>query len=397
VIADPARSATERPRVLFIINSLTGGGAERVMSTLLSNSEGWTERYDIALALLDDDARAFRLPEWLTVFQLDCRGRTLASIRAVDRVVREYDPAVTLSFLTRANFSSAIAMMKRGRPWIISERTSTPAHLGGAFRQLATKVLMRLVYPRATRVIAVSSGVAAKLSGGFGVPVARVDVIPNPVDIGAIETAAREENPLGASKPYIIAVGRLVSVKNYRMLIEAFAKANLPCRLVIAGDGPERGALEKLADQLGLEDRVILPGWLSNPYPALGNASAFVLSSDVEGFPNALVEALGLGIPSVATNCADGPAEILDGSTLAAVSGLKIAEAGILTPVGDVGSYARALRLVFQQPLRGRLVAAGRRRANDYSAAAIIARYWDVMEAALPESGASRASRPRAP
>jgi glycosyltransferase involved in cell wall biosynthesis len=381
-----------KQRVLFIINSLTGGGAERVMSTLLSNSEAWSSRHEVALALLDDDPRAFSLPEWLRVFQLDCKGGTISSIRAVGRIVRDYDPHVTLSFLTRANFSNGIAMMKRRRPWIISERTSTPAHLGSAFRQLATKALMRLVYPRATRVIAVSDGVATKLSDGFRVPADRIDVIPNPVDRQAIEAAAREGNPLDVSEPYIVAVGRLVSVKNYRLLIEAFARSDLPCLLVIAGEGPERDDLKAFADQLGIGDRLVMPGWLSNPYPALANAHAFALSSNVEGFPNALVEALGLGIPCVATNCPDGPAEILDGSSVAAVSGLTIGSAGILTPVGDVDSYAEALQLVFQKPLRDRLVAAGRKRADDYSAAAITARYWDVIESALRRSEARPAS-----
>jgi glycosyltransferase involved in cell wall biosynthesis len=383
---------TERRRVLFIINSLTGGGAERVMSTLLANSTSWSNRYEIALALLDDDPRAFALPDWLRVFQLDCSGGMGSSIRAVRRVVRQHDPDVTLSFLTRANFSSGIAMMPRRRPWIISERTSTPAHLGSAFRQLATKALMRAIYPRATGVIAVSSGVATKLASGFGVHASRIEVIPNPVDMAAIEAAARETNPVAIEGPYIVAIGRLVKVKNYRLLVEAFAKSNLPCRLVIAGDGPDREDLKDLAVRLGIGDRVVLPGWLSNPYPMLANASVFALSSNVEGFPNALVEALGLGIPCVATNCPDGPAEILDGSTMGGVAGLKVAEAGILTPVGDVESYARALQLAFDEPLRERLAAAGRGRANDYSAPTITGRYWNVIEAALRKSEAPSAS-----
>ena len=369
--------------MLFIINSMTGGGAERVMSTLLANSGDWTDRFEIALALLDDDPHAFELPGWLRVFQLDCKGGIGSSIRALRRVVGEFDAQISLSFLTRSNFAAGIVMTSRRRPWIISERTSTPAHLGSRTRQLTTKMLMRLIYPRATRVIAVSDGVAASLSRGFGVNPRRMEVIPNPFDIPAIERAARGENPVSAASPYIIAVGRLVSVKNYRLLIEAFERSRLPCKLVIAGEGPDREALTSLAAQLGVADRVVMPGWLSNPYPALANAHVFALSSNVEGFPNALVEALALGIPCVATDCPHGPAEILDGGTAEPVSASKLAEAGILTPVGDVVSYAHALRMAFDDSVRQRLIAAGPRRARRYSAASITARYWGVIEGAL--------------
>ena len=375
--------AIPRRRVLFIINSLAGGGAERVMATLLNSSKQWLKRHEIALAVLDADPRAFALPNWLTIFQLDCGGGLIASISGLNHIVRDYRPDVTISFLTRANLANGAVMMKRGKPWIISERTSTPAHLGSRAKQLATKLMMRAIYPRAARVIAVSSGVAKKLQQGFGVPESRTEVLPNPVDLNALHASARELDELEIDEPYIVAVGRLVSVKNYRMLIEAFAQAELPCRLVIAGDGPERNALNALAEQLGVADRVIMPGWLPNPYPVLARANVFALSSNVEGFPNALVEALALGVPVVATNCHDGPAEILAQKDVHEVSGLTITDAGILTPVGDAANYAQALQLAFEQSRREVMVAAGRKRAADYSAASITQRYWNVIERAL--------------
>jgi N-acetylgalactosamine-N,N'-diacetylbacillosaminyl-diphospho-undecaprenol 4-alpha-N-acetylgalactosaminyltransferase len=390
-----AAGTGRRPRILFVINSLAGGGAERVMATLLRNSKDRLESCDFALAVLDDDPPGFALPSWLTIFQLDCRHGTLRSIFALDRLVRRYDPDVTLSFLTRANLSSGIAMMKRGRPWIISERTSTSAHLGSGLRQSVTKSLIRLVYPRASRVIAVSAGVAAKLSKSFAVPTRKVDVIPNPVDIAAIEADAREPNPLPVDEPYIIAIGRLVPVKNYRLLVEAFARAGLPCRLVIAGDGPERDALRLAACELGVEERVLLPGWLSNPYPALSGARLFALSSNVEGFPNALVEALALGVPAAATNCSDGPAEILAGKSVDQVSGVETAAAGILAPVGDADSFAEALKLAFDPSIGKRLAQRGRKRARDFSAGASAVRYWGIIEQELAQAGAAPASRGR--
>jgi len=385
-------AAAPRRRVLFVINSLAGGGAERVMATLLANANEWLSRHEIALAVLDDGPRAFALPEWLATFQFDCGGGMLASIAALNRVVRDFDPDVTLSFLTRANLANGAVMMKRRRPWIISERTSTPAHLGSRAKQLATRVIMRLIYPRATRVIAVSSGVADKLQRGFGVSASRIDVLPNPVDIDALHASVCEQDDPQIDEPYVVAVGRLVSVKNYAMLIEAFAQAKLRCRLIIAGDGPERDALKSLAAKLDVGDRVVMPGWLTNPYPVLARASVFALSSNVEGFPNALVEALALGVPVVATNCHDGPAEILARSSVNEVSGVTVTDAGVLTPVGDAPSYAEALRLAFDGKRRKDMIVAGRLRAADYSAASITRRYWAVIERVLERTAERQTS-----
>jgi len=99
-----------RRRVLFVINSLAGGGAERVMATLLNNSKDWLSRNEIALAVLDEGPRAFALPDWLTIFQLDCGGGLVASISGLNHVVRDYQPDVTISFLTRANLASGAVM-----------------------------------------------------------------------------------------------------------------------------------------------------------------------------------------------------------------------------------------------------------------------------------------------
>lgn len=371
-----------------MINSLAGGGAERVMTTLLDNSKDWLGRHEIRLAVLDDEGRDFVLPSWLDVVQLDCRHRTVRSIAEVNRTVREWRPDVTVSFLTRANLATVFAMARCRRACIISERTSTSAHLGSGPRQLVTKSLIRLSYPRATRVIAVSTGVAAKLEKDFAVGADRLDVIPNPVDMTRIEIDAQEPQPVAVEGPYIIAVGRLVAVKNYALLIRAFARAKTSAKLVIAGDGPERAALQALAAELGIADRVILPGWVRNPYPLVARASLFALTSNVEGFPNALVEALALGIPVVATNCSEGPAEILASKRIEEVSGVTRVRFGILSPVGDERAFTQALELGLNAKVGGELRAAGPRRARDYAAPAIAGCYWGVIDQVLEQARA---------
>ena len=125
------------------------------------------------------------------------------------------------------------------------------------------------------------------------------------------------------------------------LLLRAFAKlpVALVPMLVILGDGKDRDALLKLADELGIRDRLQLPGFVANPFPWMAQAAAFVLSSRWEGFGNVLVEALYCGCPVVSTDCPSGPAEILEQGRF-----------GALVPVGDVDAVAHALAAALDAP-----------------------------------------------
>ncbi len=123
---------SSKPRVLFLINSLAGGGAERVMCTLLRHSERHRDEFDMTLALLDDEERANTPPAWLDVRQLDCAKSSLKSLLGVRKLIHELKPDVTVSFLTRAN---VVSVLNARGPCIISERANTSVHfprsLGG--------------------------------------------------------------------------------------------------------------------------------------------------------------------------------------------------------------------------------------------------------------------------
>ena len=350
------------------------------MATLLKLSESYRDRHAISLALLDDEPLAFPLPPWLTVYRLNCAQRTVASLIGLRRLVGQLKPDITVSFLTRSNVASAVAAIGRNHPWIISERTNTAAHLGIGPRSVISKALVRLSYRRAHRVIAVSGGVAANLEENFRVRSASIDVVHNPVDVEGIRAAAQAQIPIEIDGPFVLAVGRLIPSKNYRMLLCAFASSGLDGRLIIAGEGPERADLEKLANELGVRKRVLFPGFLPNPYPLFARASIFALSSNYEGFPNALVEALALSVPVVATNCAVGPAEILAGRRQDEVRGTVVAPAGILCPVGDADAFAQALRLASDAEIRRRVVAGGEAAVCGYASSSAVRRYWEIIE-----------------
>jgi N-acetylgalactosamine-N,N'-diacetylbacillosaminyl-diphospho-undecaprenol 4-alpha-N-acetylgalactosaminyltransferase len=175
-----------------------------------------------------------------------------------------------------------------------------------------------------------------------------------------------------------------VQSKNFDMLIRAHAVSGIAHTLLIVGEGPERAALEETARTWGVADRVLLPGFAANPYALMRGADLFVLSSNAEGFPNALVEAMALGVPVVATNCASGPSEILADAPRHAVADVTFAEHGVLVPPDATDAMAQVVAALAQDEKRRRLY--GERaaaRALGYSALAAKDRYWAVIRDAL--------------
>ena len=369
----------QRKRIAFIINSLAGGGAERVMTVLLAASKDRLAHYELSLVLLDDEPRAYPLPDWLPVHQLDARFSLPRSAAALTKLLRTLRPDATLSFLTRANVASVGAARLLGHRAVISERVNSSAHFGTGAKAALSKALVRLTYPNADHVITVSSGVSDDLAANFGVHRARITPIANPVDVEAIVARAAEPAEIVPPGRYIVAMGRMTRPKNHRLLIDAYARAGTDALLLLLGEGPERAALQSQVKALGLSGRVMMPGFVSNPFAVMARADAYVSASDAEGFPNGLVEAMALGLPVISTNCASGPAEILAGARREAITGMAQAAHGLLVPTGDADRLAQAIGLLDDSALRTSYGERARRRAADYGVARAANQYWDIM------------------
>ena len=179
----------------------------------------------------------------------------------------------------------------------------------------------------------------------------------------------------------MLAAGRLVPEKRFDLLLEAAAhlSGSVDLEVVICGEGRERPRLETQARELGLEKRVRLCGFVENPWAWMASADAFALTSDMEGLPNALIEAQGLGLAAVATDCPTGPAEVI-----------ATGETGLLVPPGDSAALATALgALLADTASRRAMGAAGRERARArYAAPAATKTLEDLLVAVsrpLPE------------
>ena len=385
-------SPLAKPVVAFLINSLTGGGAERVMSTLLDGSQPWCERYDLHLILLDREPDAYPLPGWLTVHRLDSRFSLLRSLRLVLPLLRRLKPVACISFLSRSNFVAIAAARLFGFKAIISERVSPSSHhrhmLGGRLARLAT----RLAYPRADWIVCPSAGVAHDLARNFAAR--KTTVIANPLDAAMLAERAARPHHWQPDKPFIVAMGRLVENKNVSLLLAALATARCDHHLVLLGDGPLRQQLEAQAAQLGLADRVHFLGFVENPFPLIATARFFVSSSDAEGFPNALVEAMALGVPVIATNCRSGPSEILDEDETLAIDALHHGRYGLLVPPGDPAALATAIETMAGETVQTRYRKAALQGVRRFDRASFLQRFWQVVESEIHISTAPAGNGP---
>jgi glycosyltransferase involved in cell wall biosynthesis len=387
-----------RHRIAFVINSLGPGGAERVMDSLLhmAPKEGW----ECHLILLDRETEWRTPPDFVHVHRLDCRFSFQASIRQLRATLTAIRPELVVSFLVRANVAAVIAARAVRAATIISERSHLTTHLAGrhtGLRRWLATVASRLTYPRADHVIAVSDGVRTDLVENFDVDPDRVTSIPNPYDLERIGREAQAEPQIPLPERFMVSVGRLVGAKGFDDLVHAYALAKPEIALCILGEGPDRSRLEARIAAMGLSERVHLLGYVKNPFSVVRRAELFVSASHCEGFPNAMAEAMTLGLPVVATDCPSGPAEILAGVETTHTRDVYEGEYGVLVPVRRPEAMARAMDMMANPARRVRYSAMSRQRMDSFRIEAISDRYWKTFADVLDKHFGVTAPTPRSP
>ena len=331
--------------IAFFLPTVRGGGAQRVIVNLV---QGITERgvsVDLVLAaatgvFLD------QLPAAARVVDLRA-GRLIRSLMPLTRYLRRERPRVLVSSMSHANLIALWAGRLAGgsTPVVVTVHEtlseSTRGHLGGAVEPR----LLRMFYPWAAGVVAVSRGAADDLARSSGLPRERVQVVYNPVITPAVLAMARRDpqHPWFATgqPPVVLGVGRLTPQKDFPTLLRAFGEVRrkLPARIMILGEGTERRRLEALAEELGVRDDVAFPGFRDDAVAYMARSALFVLSSTWEGLPTVLIEALMTGTRVVSTDCPSGPREILQDGRL-----------GALVPVGDHRALAEAMHGALTRP-----------------------------------------------
>lgn len=361
-------------RLLIVSHSLSGGGAERVTSTLLTRLD--RARFEPHLVLCTDDPITYPLPPDVPVMQLGQRGLFTVP-QTVRRLAAEIDrlrPAVVLSNIDYTTLFTGLALRRTThRPRWIARLGLNPRRRSFSILDSCARFLLRRLYPRVDRFVANSRGLADCFAADLRVPRAKIDVILNPVDVPAIERQAAEPASLqrAADTPLIVFAGRLHRQKRPEVFVEALrllAKER-PLQGWLLGDGPRRPHVERQIRRAGLSEAVRCLGFQANPFPLLAQADVYVLCSDHEGLPNTLLEAQALGIPAVSTRCPFGPEEIiLEGRT------------GQLVPCGDPDAIAAAVKKLLDDPARHETIpAAARHHIRERFAPEPILEHWHAL------------------
>ncbi|GAB4275206.1 MAG: glycosyltransferase [Deferrisomatales bacterium] len=377
----------EARRWALVLSGLSGGGAQR--RTLLL-ARGFLERgyrVDLVTPRPEGPFRA-QVPPGARIVALGSplgrlpgvasrRGLWVAAATpALARYLRRERPEAVLSTSAPANLSALWARRWSGAPVPVVATVNVHLSASTGERQRAwgpwVRRLLCRAYPKADALVAISRGVAEDLRRRTGVPACRVVTVYNPVDVDEVVRRAAEpvDHPWlrPGAPPLVVSAGKLRLQKDFPTLLRGFARlrARRPARLVILGEGEERGRLERLAGELGVARDVLLPGFVENPFAWMARGAAFALSSAWEGLSNVLLEALACGCTVVSTDCPSGPAEVLAGGRY-----------GALVPVGDAQALAEALLHALDAPADPE---AQRARARRFSVGAAVEAYLEVLE-----------------
>lgn len=286
-------------RVAFLLPNLAGGGAERVITTLIRHLD--TSRIKASLILLNGRDNTFRalVPEHVEVTDLQ-KPRLRQAMPALLGLIRRTRPDVVVSTIDHLNVGAGLL-----RPfWPSQSKLVIRATDFLSLDSRRFRWLMGASFRNADAIIYQSEAMKRAFSERLGLGHLSHRAIPNPVDIAEVRRKAAEptEIPMDPHRINLVSIGRLAPAKGFDILLDAIGRLERrDLAFHILGAGAEADSLNRQSEALGLVDRVRFWGFQSNPYAVLARADGLVLSSRFEGFPNVVLEALACGKPVLST------------------------------------------------------------------------------------------------
>jgi glycosyltransferase involved in cell wall biosynthesis len=327
------KPVNRKARIIFLIPTLTGGGSERVIVTLLRHLD--RRKYQLSLVVVDTRNSVYRedIPDDVEFIDLKCSRVRYALPKIIIHIWRKKPDIV---FSTLGHLNLALAMFRTLLPnrvrYIARESSIVSNSITGYSNPGLWKWLYRKFYRRFDKVVCQSRHMQSDLVNNYSVPSGKTIIIHNPVDIDQINRLSMENIHVNMpseipGKPSttinFVAAGRLVPVKGFDILIESLALChNSNLYLTILGEGPMLSKLELLAETKGLNNHIRFAGYQKNPYPYYLKADAIIVSSHYEGFPNVLLEALACNTPVISTPSLGEASDIIRG-----IQGCEVADA----------------------------------------------------------------------
>ena len=320
-------------KLVFITPGMTFGGAERVIS-ILANL--WCDMgHDVSMFITSSNKPSvYKLNEKINVEYYDGYKENNVShfklISSIRKFVNKEKPDCVLSFINDVCAYTIIALMGKNIPIIYSERNDP----NKTNQRKVDKIFRKIVEFGASHIVFQTEGAKQCYSKKVQ---RKSSIILNPVELNKIPVRNMEN--INSSE--IVTVGRLELQKNQELLIDSFnlvSKKHQDVVLKIYGEGSLKNKLQNKIDELGLKDKVLLMGAKQDVLEWIKESYCFVLTSDFEGLPNSLIEAMCMGIPCISTDCSPGGARQLFGD-----------ERGLIVPCGDKEQLAEAINLYLEQ------------------------------------------------
>lgn len=350
-------------RITFCIPSLGSGGAERVVSILANKLIGYG--FDVSILMLSHLKCQYRLDDRVKIKCIDCDGDTALPIyrrlplrlQKIRKAAQELQPDVVISFMAETNIDVCFALWTMKVPIIVSERNDPTLDPPGQVK----KWLRRIAYRKPHGFVFQTPDAQAYFSRRIR---EHSRIILNPLDEHLPMPCAQEDR-----EKRIVAVGRLNRQKRFPLLIDAFSlfsKAYPEYVLEIYGEGSLEAELHKQIEAQGLQEKIQLKGFCKDVHQQIRTAAMFVMTSDYEGMPNALLEAMAIGIPSISTDCPCGGPRML----------IRSGRNGILVPVGERDALVKAMGDMAQDPMKAQQMAQEASQMRELADAKTITEAW---------------------
>jgi len=354
-----------KQKIAFVLGSLTSGGAERVVTTL---SNSFIKKYDVTIITFKKSEPFYELHDSINLVScIDdiAPSKTLLHslllnfrlLRALISLLKKNKIDLVIGFITMANVLTIISAKILKIPCIVSERNNPYIDATPTFWKFCRKY----TYPL-TDFLIVQTNLIKKFYSEL-VKNDKIEVVPNPISPDL--SSKRVVN--SKKKKIILNVGKLHDQKNHELLIKAFNDIDHgDWKLHIVGEGENRPILENLINDLGLDAKVFLLGRKNNIQDHYNSAKVFAFTSNYEGFPNALIEAMHFGLPCVSTDCPTGPSELIQDG-----------ENGFLVPVDDQEQLSKRLQMLIDDTELQKQFSSGAMDATKDYNASIVTHKWE--------------------